>query len=76
MAKRTLNNMNVVFGIVDKRINKMESDEGSFYLQNLIFNLSIRMGLTRIDKDVFMESMSSMYDMGQQLKEKWNNNND
>lgn len=68
MAKRTFNQMNKLFGQIDPVTDKMEKGEGSFYLQNIIFNLNLRLGLTTVSKEVFLESMLSMYDMGQDVK--------
>lgn len=68
LAKRTFEQMNVLFGQIDPVTDKMEAKEGSFYLQNIIFNLNLRMGLTLESRERFLESMSSMYDMGQEIK--------
>lgn len=72
-VKRTFTELNLVFGIVDKKINEMESKERALYLQNLIFNLHLRFGMTIVNKEQFMDSMCSMYDRGQEVKEKSDN---
>ena len=74
LAKRTFDQMNKLFGQIDPVTDKMEGKEGSFYLQNIIFNLNLRMGLTKVSKELFLESMLSMYDMGQEIKKQISEN--
>lgn len=68
-AERNFKKLNSLFGIIDSECDKMDSKEGSWYLQNILFNIQRRLGITKISKDIFLNTMSNMWELSQ-LQEK------
>lgn len=69
-AERNFNRLNTVFGIIDSTLESCKSKEGSWFLQNIIFNIFMRMGSLASEKEYFIESMSFMYDMVESEKKR------
>jgi len=60
-AMRILKNLNSLFGIIDSKLESCDNEEGAWYLQNIQLNVLRRINLG--EKKLFLEGMSSVYDM-------------
>lgn|SRR5574340_1849922 len=69
--ERTLKRLNTLFGVVESDLKSMDSTDAALYNSNIVFNIFLRMNITDVPKEHFLEYMEQLYERGQELKTKW-----
>ena len=72
-AERNFNRLNSLFGVIDSTLASCEPEEGTWFLQNIMVNMLIRMNTSPSVKDSYLDSMSSMYDVAETHKQRVKN---